>query len=119
MPVILFLYNFPWSATKALDHRIILRALTASLGSVLFIMYAKYGCIQVTSTIMTSSGSLVFSVPNLLSPERDVTCWLGSPELKILPPFIDLSMISSQKTPGGTGRHWDPIFAIAAKAFRA
>jgi hypothetical protein len=25
--------------------------------------------------------------------------------------FIDLSMISSQKTPGGMGRHWDPMFA--------
>jgi hypothetical protein len=25
--------------------------------------------------------------------------------------FIDLSMISSQKTPGGIGKHWDPIFA--------
>jgi hypothetical protein len=88
-----------------LDHRIILRASTASSGSVLFIMYAKYGCIQVTSTIMTSSGSVVFSVPGLLAPEPDVACWLSSPELEFLPPFIDLSMISSQKTPGGTGRH--------------
>jgi hypothetical protein len=32
-------------------------------------------------------------------------------ELKFLLSFIDLSMISSQKTPGGTGRHWDPMFA--------
>jgi hypothetical protein len=45
-------------------------------------MYAKYGCIQVTSTIMTSSGSVVFSVPDLLAPEPDVACWLGSRELK-------------------------------------
>jgi hypothetical protein len=111
MSVILFLYNFPWSTTKALGRRIILRASTTSSGSVLFIIYAKYGCIQVTSTIMTSSGSVVFSVLGLLAPEPDVACWLSSLELKIFPPFIDLSMISSQKTPGGTGRHWDPIFA--------
>jgi hypothetical protein len=78
----LFLYSFPWSTTKALDRRIILRASTASSGSVLFIMYAKYGCIQVTSTIMTSSGSVVFSVPDLLAPKPDVACWLGSRELK-------------------------------------
>jgi hypothetical protein len=44
---------------------------------------------------MTSSGSVMFSVPVLLAPEPDVACWLGSPELEILPPFIDLSMISS------------------------
>jgi hypothetical protein len=44
--------------TKALDRRIILLASTVSLGSV-FIMYAKYGCIQVSSIIMTSSGSAV------------------------------------------------------------
>jgi hypothetical protein len=55
--------------TKALDRRIILRALIVSLGSVLFIMYAKYDCIQVSSIIMTSSGSTVFSVPDLLAPE--------------------------------------------------
>jgi hypothetical protein len=32
-------------------------------------------------------------------------CWFGPLELEFLLPFIDLSMISSQKTPGGTGRH--------------
>jgi hypothetical protein len=67
-------------------------------------MYAKYGCIQVSSIIMTSSGSVVLSVPNLLAPEP-------SPGLEVLLPFIDLSMISSQNTPGGTGKHWDPMFA--------
>jgi hypothetical protein len=97
--------------TKALDRRIILPASTASSGSVLFIMYAKYGCIQVTSTIMTSSGSAVFPAPNLLAPGPAVACWLGSPELEFLLSFIDLSMISSQKTPGGTERHCDPMFA--------
>jgi hypothetical protein len=84
--------------TKALDRRIILRASTVSLGSVLFIMYAMYGCIQVSSIIMTSSGSAVLSVPILLAPKP-------SPGLKVLLPFIDLSMISSQNTPGGTGKH--------------
>jgi hypothetical protein len=59
---------------KALDRRIILRALIASSGSVLFIMYAKYGCIQVSSIIMTSSGSAVISVPDLLAFEPAVAC---------------------------------------------
>jgi hypothetical protein len=49
-PVMLFLYNFSCSTTKALDRRIILRASTVSSGSVLFIMYAKYGCILLQST---------------------------------------------------------------------
>jgi hypothetical protein len=53
--------------TKALDRRIILFASTVSSGSALFIMYARYGCIQVSSIIMTSSGSgsavLVFPAP--------------------------------------------------------
>jgi hypothetical protein len=76
--------------TKALDRRIILCASIKSLGSVLFIMYAKYGCIQVSSIIMTSSGSVVLSVPDLLAPEHAVACWFGSPELEVLLPFIDL-----------------------------
>jgi hypothetical protein len=65
MPDILFLYNFPCNTTKALDRRIILFASTVSSGSVLFIMYARYGCIQFSSIIMTSSGSaaLVFPAP--------------------------------------------------------
>jgi hypothetical protein len=89
---------------KALDHRIILFASTASLGSVLFIMYARYGCIQVSSIIMTSSGSavLVFPVP------EPVAC---PSVVEVLLFFIDRSIISSQKTPCGTGKHWDPIFA--------
>jgi hypothetical protein len=80
-----------------LDHRIILRASIASLGSVLFTTYAKYGCIQVSSIIMTSSGSAMLSALDLFAPEHVVACWFGSPELKVLLPFIDLSMISSQK----------------------
>jgi hypothetical protein len=60
---------------------------------------------------MTSSSSVVLSVPILLAPEPIVTCWLTSPGLEVLLPFIDLSTISSQKTPGGMGRHWDPMFA--------
>jgi hypothetical protein len=55
----IFLYNFPCNTTKALDRRIILLALTVSLGSVLFITYAKYGYIQVSLIIMASSGSIV------------------------------------------------------------
>jgi hypothetical protein len=49
--------------TKALDRRIILFTSTASSGSALFIMYARYGCIQVSSIIMTSSGSAVLVFP--------------------------------------------------------
>jgi hypothetical protein len=60
-------------------------------------MYAKYGCIQVTSTIMTSSGYVVLFAPVLLAPEPAVVCWPGFPKLKFLLSFIDLSMISSQK----------------------
>jgi hypothetical protein len=67
-------------------------------------MYSKYGCIQVSLIIMTSSGSAVFSVPDLLAPEP-------SPGLEVLLPFIDLSIISSQNTHGGAGKHWDPMFA--------
>jgi hypothetical protein len=48
---------------KALDRRIILLASTVSLGSALFIMYAKYGCIQVSSIIITSSGFAVLPLP--------------------------------------------------------
>jgi hypothetical protein len=107
----LFLYNFPCSTTKALDRRTILRASTTSSGSVLLTIYAKYGCIQVTSTIMTSSSSDVLSASDLLAPEPTVVCWFGPPELEFFLPFIDISMISSQKTHGGTGRHWDPMFA--------
>jgi hypothetical protein len=53
---------------KALDRRIILFISTVSLDSALFIMYARYGCIQVSLIIMTSSGSvvLVFLAPSLL-----------------------------------------------------
>jgi hypothetical protein len=68
MPVMLFLYNFPYNTTKALDRRIILLASTVSLGSVLFIIYAKYGCIQVSSIIITSSGSTILPVPGLPAP---------------------------------------------------
>jgi hypothetical protein len=73
---------------KALDHRIILFASTASSGSVLFIMYARYGCIQVSSIIMTSSGSAVLV---FLAPEP-VVC---PSVVKVLLFFIDRSIISS------------------------
>jgi hypothetical protein len=59
---------------KALDHHIILFAFTVSSGSALFIVYAKYGCIQVSSIIMTSSGSAVLPMPGLPSPEPVVEC---------------------------------------------
>jgi hypothetical protein len=104
MPVMLFLDNFPCSTTKALDRRIILHASTISLDSVLFVMYAKYGCIQVSSIIMTSFGSAVLFIPVLPAPKP-------SSGLEGLLPFIDLSMISSQNTPGGMGKHRDPMFA--------
>jgi hypothetical protein len=76
--------------TKALDRRIILRASIVSSGSVLFIKYAKYGCIQVSSIIIISSGSVVLSVPDLLDPEPFVASWFNSPALKVLLPLIDL-----------------------------
>jgi hypothetical protein len=88
MPDILLLYNFPYNTTKALDRRIILFASTASSGSVLFIMYARYGCIQVSSIIMTSSGSAVLIFP---APEP-VACPFV---VKVLLFFIDRSIISS------------------------
>jgi hypothetical protein len=56
---------------KALDHRIILFASTVSSGSVLFIMYARYGCIQVSSIIITSSGSAALA---FLAPEPVAWC---------------------------------------------
>jgi hypothetical protein len=111
MPVIIFLYNFPCNMTKALDRRIILLDSTGTSGSVLFIIYAKYGYIQVSLTIMTSSGSAVLPAPDLPTPKPIVGYWLGSPGVELLLFFIDLSMISSHTTPGGTGRHWDPMFA--------
>jgi hypothetical protein len=74
--------------TKALDRRIILFASTSSSGSVLFIMYARYGCIQVSSIIMTSSGSAVLI---FLAPEP-VDC---SSVVEVLLFFIDRSIISS------------------------
>jgi hypothetical protein len=71
-------------------------------------MYARYGCIQVSSIIMTSFGSamLAFSAHELVA-----WCWPCSSVIKVLLLFIDLSMISSQNTPCGTGKHWDPMFA--------
>jgi hypothetical protein len=46
---------------------------------------------------MTSSGSVI-------APELVVV-------VELLAVFIDLSTISSQNTPDGTGKHCDPIFA--------
>jgi hypothetical protein len=96
---------------KALDHRTILRASTTSLGSVLLIIYAKYGCIQVTSTIMTSSSSAMLSAASFLALESAIVCLPGLLVLDVSFYFTDLSMISSQNTPGGTGKHWDPMFS--------
>jgi hypothetical protein len=81
--------------TKALDHCIILLASTVSSGSALFIMYAKYGCIQVSSIIITSSGSVVLPWPGLPVPEPVAWCWACSSVVEVLLLFIDLSMISS------------------------
>jgi hypothetical protein len=55
-------------------------------------MYAKYGCIQVSLIIMTSSGSVVLSFP---APEPVALCWRCSSVVEVLLRFIDLSMISS------------------------
>jgi hypothetical protein len=107
----LFLYNFPYTIAKALDRRTILHASTTSSGSVLFNMYARYGCIHVTLTIIISSGSVVSSAASLSAPEPAVVCCFYLLEPKVLFSLIDRSIISSQKTPGGIGRHWDPMFA--------
>jgi hypothetical protein len=96
---------------KALDHCIILLTSIVSSGSALFIMYAKYGCIPVSSIIITSSGSAVLPWPGLPAPECVAWCWACSSVVEVLLFFIDLSKISSQKTPGGMGKHWDLIFA--------
>jgi hypothetical protein len=104
MPVMLFLYNFPCNTTNAFDRRVILLASTASSGSFLFIMYARYGCIQVSFIIMISSGSGALS--SLFAPALEPAA-----VVELLTLFIDLSTISSQKTPDGAGRHRDPIFA--------
>jgi hypothetical protein len=81
---------------KALDCRIIFFASTVSSCSALFIMYAKYGCIQVSSIIITSSGSAMLAFP---APKPVAWRWPCSSVVKVLLFFIDLSMISSQKTP--------------------
>jgi hypothetical protein len=77
---------------KALHHCIILFASTMSSGSVLFIMYARYGCIQVSSIIITSSGSATLAFP---APEPVAWCSPCSSVVEVLLFFIDLSMISS------------------------
>jgi hypothetical protein len=64
-------------------------------------MYAKYGCIQVSLIIMTSGSA----VPRLAAPEPFVWFWTCSPAVKTLLLFIDLSMISFQKTSCGMGKH--------------
>jgi hypothetical protein len=82
-------------------------AATKSLCKCLFMIYARYGCIQVTSTIMTSSGT---SVPYGSSygdsaPEPIVGCCLVLLELECLAFWIDLSIISSQNTPASIGKY--------------
>jgi hypothetical protein len=96
---------------KALDHRIILLASTVSSSSFLFIMYAKYGCTQVSSIIITSCGSAMLLWLGLPAPEPVAWCWACSSVVEVLLFFIDLSMISSQKTHCGMCKHWDLIFA--------
>jgi hypothetical protein len=59
---------------------------------------------------MTSSGSVVSSVASLSAPEPTVVRCFCLLELEVLLSFIDLSIISSQKTRGGIARHWDPMF---------
>jgi hypothetical protein len=73
---------------KALDHRIILFASTVFSGSILFIIYARYGCIQVSFIIMTSSGSAMLVYP---APEPIAWCWPCSSVVEALLLFIDLS----------------------------
>jgi hypothetical protein len=60
--------------TKALDRRIILLASTVSSGSALFIIYAKYGYIQVSLITITSSGSAVLPLSGLPAPEPVAWC---------------------------------------------
>jgi hypothetical protein len=91
----LFLYNFPCTTTKALDHHTILRASTTSSGNVLLTMYARYGCIHVALIIMTSSGSVVSPVVSLSAPEPAIVLCFCLLDLEVLLSFIDLSMISS------------------------
>jgi hypothetical protein len=55
-------------------------------------MCAKYGYIQVSLIIMTSSGSVVLA---FLAPEPVTWCWPCSSVVEVLLFFIDLSMISS------------------------
>jgi hypothetical protein len=84
----LLLYNFPCNTTNAFDHRVILLASTASSNNFLFIMYSRYGCIQVSSIIMTSSGSGALS--SFFAPALESIAGV-----ELLTFFIDLSTISS------------------------
>jgi hypothetical protein len=103
------LYSFPCITTKALDRRIIHLASTVSSGSVFFIMCAKYGYIQVSLIIITSSGSDVLPWLILPAPEPVAWCCPRPSVVEVLLFFIDLSMISSQKTPFGIGKWWRPV----------
>jgi hypothetical protein len=106
--------------TNALERQAILRASTISSGIFLFIMYAKYGCIQVTLIIMTSYGSSPSFAHAILAPESAIDCGFSFLEPEGLVSWIGLSIISSQNTPGGMGRYWDPIFAsISASSLLA
>jgi hypothetical protein len=82
-----------------------------SSGNFLCSMYAKYGCIHVTSIIMTYAGSISSPCGAVSAPESlacCVFCLLGP---KVLAPCIARTAISSQKTSKGIGRHWDHMFA--------
>jgi hypothetical protein len=84
----LLLYSFPCNTTNAFDHRVILLASTPSFGSFLFIIYSRYGCIQVSSIIMTSSGSGVLPSFFASAPQ-------SAAGVELLMFFIDLLTISS------------------------
>ena len=120
-PDMLRLYSSALITLKALEHRVIRWASTWFSGSSLFIRYAKYGCIQGTSIIKTSSGAMVFSDTGKggsqadaapepffnLAPERT----FGSSSSDGFLILMERSLISSQKTPAGMLRHWDPMLA--------
>jgi hypothetical protein len=96
---------------NALDHRIVLRASMTSSGCILFSIYARYGCIQVILTIMTSYGSGLSSSATISAPESAADWGFCIFVPDDLVAWIDRSIISSQKTPDGIGRHWDLILA--------
>jgi hypothetical protein len=78
-----------------------------SSGSALFIIYARYGCIQVSSIIMTSSGSAMLVCP---APETVAWCWPCSSIVSFVALYWSLYCYPP-KDSLCTGKHWDPMFA--------